>query len=406
MDHCTVLFVDDEPLVLKGLQRMLRAERQNWTLRFAGSGREALSLLSREAFDAVVTDLRMPEMDGAELLKTIMQLHPHMVRIVLSGEMDPGMMLRAVRCAHQVLAKPCSADSLKATLARAFSLRRMISSRKLQTLLSGLESLPSLPALYTEILVEIQSSNASPIKIGQIIARDVGMTAKILQLINSAFFGLPRRILIPHEAVSLLGYDTVKALVLSAKIFSQFDPNRIAGLSLHALWQHSQAAALCARSIMAADQQARRSWDEAFTAGVLHDLGKLVLAQNFPDRYRAVLEQARDSRRPVWELEAECFGASHAELGAFLLGLWGLGEEVIAAIAHHHRPQEESSPSRVTAVVYAANLLEHRLSAAMADTPEAAVDEDHLRRLGIAGQLAAWEESCRRQRCEEIAHAE
>ena len=168
-----------------------------------------------------------------------MDLHPHMVRIVLSGEMDRDLTFKTVHCAHQYLAKPCDADVLKATLARAFSLRRLINDRRLKTLLPRLESLPSLPTLYTEIIAEIQAPNSSFKKVGELIARDVSMTAKILQLVNSAFFGLARRIANPQEAVSLIGYDTVKALVLSAKVFSQFEVKRIPGLWLDALWRHS-----------------------------------------------------------------------------------------------------------------------------------------------------------------------
>jgi DNA-binding NtrC family response regulator len=186
MERYAVLFVDDEPLVLQGLQRMLRSERQNWSMRFVRSGTEALHVLENEAFDAVVSDLRMPEMDGAELLTRVMDRHPHMVRIVLSGDMDRDLTFKTVHCAHQYLAKPCDADTLKATLGRAFALRRLISDRRLKSLLPRLESLPSLPALYTEILGEIQAPNSSFRKVGELIARDVSMTAKI-QLVNSAF---------------------------------------------------------------------------------------------------------------------------------------------------------------------------------------------------------------------------
>jgi HD-like signal output (HDOD) protein/CheY-like chemotaxis protein len=404
-DRCSVLFVDDEPLVLQGLQRMLRSQRPNWTLRFASRGREALELLERESFDAVVSDLRMPEMDGVELLNIVMKNHPDTMRIILSGEMQQGMLLKAVRCAHQFLAKPCDAESLKAALTRAFALRRMISDRRLKALLSRMESLPSLPALYTEVLAEIQSPNPSFKKVGEIIAHDVGMAAKILQLVNSAFFGLPRRIVIPHEAVCLLGYDTVKALVLSAKIFSQFDPKRIVRLSLETLWQHCLRASLCGRTIGSVEKLPRKSQDEAFTAGILHDVGKLILAQNFPDTYGDILAKARARRQAEWDVENECFGVSHAEIGAYLMGLWGLGEEVIGAIAHHHLPPKNAAPGRLTAVMYAANALAHRLSPDPVDATEAEPTTDDLMQLNIAERFGVWEEACRRTFIEEVLRA-
>jgi HD-like signal output (HDOD) protein len=400
-----VMFVDDEPLVLQGLQRMLRPERERWDMRFARSAAEALDLLAHEPFDAVVSDLRMPEMDGAAFLTTVMDRYPHMLRIVLSGEMDRDLTFRTVHCAHQFLSKPCDTDTLKSTLARASSLRKLVNDRRLKSLLPRVESLPSLPALYTEILAEIQAPNSSFRKVGDLVARDLSMTAKILQLVNSAFFGLARRVASPQDAVSLLGYDTVRALVLSAKIFSQFTTQRIPGFWLDALWQHSFSTSLFARAIGVGEKLARKAQDEAFTAGILHDLGKLILAQNFPDDYTEAIAQSDRNNRPLWEVEVERFGASHAELGAYLLGLWGIGEDVVAAVAQHHQPPPAGSAARVTAVVYAANLLEHRLAAEPAVEEIPADEAEALRQLQVYERIPAWEDACRKIRLEEALRA-
>lgn len=218
-----ILFVDDEPLVLKGLQRMLRGMRGDWEMYFIDSAPKALAILDKYRFDAVVTDMRMPEMDGAQLLNEVMRTHPDVVRIVLSGEMDQEMILKTVRSSHQYLNKPCEPEVLKLTLKRAFALRSLLNDDRLKKSVAGIDSLPSLPTLYLEIMEELQSPNSSFKKIGAIISRDIGMTAKILQMVNSAYFGLCRKIGRAEEAVGYLGMETVKSLVLSAKIFSQFD---------------------------------------------------------------------------------------------------------------------------------------------------------------------------------------
>ena len=234
--RAAVLFVDDEPLVLQGLQRMLRPERDRWDMHFAASAEEALRLMAESPFDAVVSDLRMPGMDGAEFLACVMERSPQTVRIVLSGEMDRGLIFKTVQCAHQYLAKPCQPDALKSALERALALRRMMGDRRLKSLLPQLSSLPSLPALYFEILSEIQAPNASFKRVGELIARDVSLSAKMLQIVNSAFFGLPRRIADIAEAVSLLGFDTVKGLVLSVKVFSQFEAVSYTHLTLPTIY--------------------------------------------------------------------------------------------------------------------------------------------------------------------------
>jgi HD-like signal output (HDOD) protein len=318
-----------------------------------------------------------------------------MVRIVLSGEMNQASGFKTVRCAHRYLAKPCDAEALKSALSQALALRRWVDDHRLKELLARLESLPSLPEVYAELLAEIQAPNSSFRRVGDLIARDVGMTAKILQIVNSAFFGLGRRILNPQDAVAMLGYDTLKALVLSTKIFSQFDAKRVRCLDLNALWQHSMNTGMFARTIGVGEKLARTAQDEAFTAGVLHDVGKLILAHNFPEIYADVIMRSRAQQRPAVELEQECFGASHAELGAYLLGLWGIGEEVVGAIAYHERPPRTSAPSRVLAVVYAANALEHMLSGTPGDEAAAAVDPEILKQLNVAERFAAWEGTCR-----------
>jgi HD-like signal output (HDOD) protein len=162
---------------------------------------------------------------------------------------------------------------------------------------------------------------------------------------------------------------------------------------------------LFARCIGVVEKLPRKSLDEAFTAGILHDLGQLILAQNFPDDYAAVMDPCRRGPRPLWEAEIERFGASHAELGAYLMGLWGIGEEVVGAIAYHHQPPPTGAPGRVTAVVYAASALERHLGAEPTQEPAAAVAPEVLRQLNIAERMPAWEETCRKLRIEETLRA-
>ena len=405
LERCSVLFVDDDPRVLQGLRRMLHGERHGWSLQFAGSGREALACLGRGRYDAVVTDLRMPDMDGVELLTAAMEHHPNVARIVLSGEIDPSVGFKTVQCAHQFIAKPCEAETLKAALARAFVMRRLTGEHRMRALLSRLQTLPSQPALYTELTAAIQSPHSSCRAIGDLIARDAGMTAKILQLVNSAFFGLARRVASAREAVALLGTDTVKALVLGAKIFSQFESQRIKQLGLDSLWQHSLAVSGFARAISVLEQLPRRAQDEVFTAGILHDVGKLVLAQNFPEAYADILQRAQRREPALSELETERFGASHAELGAYLMGLWGLNEGVIDPIAGHHGPPRPTAAGAATTVVYAANALEHLLSGGPAAASAPPVDPAALRELNIADRFDQWERCCRRFRPEKTGHA-
>ncbi|MGD8524532.1 MAG: response regulator, partial [Desulfobacterales bacterium] len=375
-----VLFVDDEQLVLKGLQRMLRSMRREWNMHFVTSGQAAMGIIERHPIDAVVTDMQMPGMNGVQLLAEIMKRHPDIVRIILSGQLDQEMILQTVRSAHQHLAKPCDADLLKSTLSQAFALRDILVDDNLQKLVSRIESLHSLPSLYLEIMEELHSANTSFQKVGKIIAKDVGMTAKILQMVNSAFFGLRRQIASPKEAVSYLGLETVKSLVLTAKIFLQFDPKKISGFSLDELWNHSILTGLFAKIILQMEKQTREAINDAYMAGLLHDLGKLVLAQNLRDGYQQALTDARQSDRCLWEIENEIFGTTHAEIAAYLIGLWGLKYPVVEAIAFHHDPRRCPQNMGILTAVHTADTLAHDLVTTESN-PSSNVDTTYLTEL-------------------------
>jgi HD-like signal output (HDOD) protein len=195
----------------------------------------------------------------------------------------------------------------------------------------------------------------------------------------------------------------VKSLVLSAKIFAQFDTRRIGGFSMEELWRHSLETGRCARVVGIAEKMPRLALEDAFTAGILHDLGKPILAQNFPETYPGVLARAQEQGRAVRDLEVECFGACHAKLAAYLMGLWGVGEGVVDAIAFHHRPSESPSEALAIGAVHAANAIAHRLSGVTGEgqAEDVGLDLDYLARGDRLERLPVWQEACRSVRPEE-----
>ena len=391
-----ILFVDDEPKVLQGLQRMLRPMQQEWEMAFSESGKEALEILEKEPFDVVVSDMRMPGMDGAQLLNEVNKRYPKTVRFILSGHSDREMILKSVGPTHQYLTKPSDPEALKAVLKRALALRELLNNEVLKRLISRLKSLPSLPSLYVEVMKELQSPDSSVQKVGKIISQDMGMTAKILQLINSAFFGLPRQISSPEQAVGLLGLDTIRALVLSTHVFSQFDEAKLPGFHLTALWDHCVAVGSCANRIAKSEKAEKKSIDDALTAGLLHDSGKLVLATNLPDLYQEVLYMVDKQETNLLEAEKETFGTTHAEVGAYLLGLWGLPDPIVEAVAFHHHPNKCLSQafSSLTAV-HVANVLDHEERIDVESSSRSKIDLDYLSKLDIVDRLPAWRKACK-----------
>lgn len=379
-----IVFVDDDPKMLAGLQKRFRGMRNEWEMTFAGSGQEALEILQREAFHILVTDMRMPGMDGAELLRRVEKLYPHIVRIILSENSDAEMILKSAGPAHQCLSKPCDAGKLKMAVARAGTMRSLLKNEALINLISGIETLPSLPSLYTEVVNEANSPNGSLNKVGEIISKDVGMSAKILQLVNSSFFGLPSHVNSPIRAVCLLGLETIKSLIISVKIFSQFNRSGLSGFPISRLWNHSIATGIIARGMATQKDAGQNRIDEAFMAGLLHDVGKLILLDRLPQQYLEITAMEKSLRCPLWEAEQKVLGTTHAQVGAYLMGIWGLSESIVEALAYHHCPSKcpNESFSTLTAV-HLANSVEHESSTGSSLNR---LDFQYLEKLGIDDQ--------------------
>jgi len=390
-----ILFVDDEPNVLQGLKRMLRGMRNEWDMVFAEGGEEAMRILEGDSFEVLVTDMRMPGMHGAELLKRVKNKYPEIVRIVLSGHSDQELILKSVRTAHQYLSKPCDAETLKNTVSRACALRALLKDETLKQVVSNIDTLPSLPRLYQEIMAELQSENASIESIAKIISGDVGMSAKILQMVNSAFFALPRHIESIAQAVNLLGLETIKALVLSAQIFSQFENKGVSESFLEKLWSHCMGTAAFAKVIAKEEHLSREMADDAFLAGMLHDVGKLILSTGLSDKYSAIVKRAGENGASLREIEQEELGTTHGAVGAYLMGLWGFADNVVEAIAFHHTP--DACPAKTMgglAAVHAANALEHALGPEGMKMEEASLDREFLDQAGVGEKVEQWALAC------------
>ncbi len=388
-----ILFVDDEEMILQGLKRMLRPMKDNWEMVFAVSGSEALALMAKQPFDVVVSDMRMREMDGAELLGRVKKEHPQVIRIILSGQADREAALKSVKSAHQYLSKPCVPDILKNTINRSIALRDLLHNDKLQMLISRMDSLPSAPCLYAKVVELLDKSECSIKEIGETIAKDLGMTVKILQLVNSSFYGIPRRISHPKEAVSLLGLDTVKALILIMGVFSKYEHNDSFPFKIELLLNHSIKTGVIAKKLSAMEKFPKYIADETFISGVLHDIGKLVLAANMPDQYKKALGMAKKQNIPETEAEKQIFGTTHCAVGAYLIGLWGMPDVIVELVAFHHSPSdyviEDFAP---LAIVHAANALQH--CGNRADLPVTdilKIDYAYLDKTGLTGRIAEWQ---------------
>lgn len=394
----TVLFVDDEPVILQMLEKMMSKYADELDCVFVQSASKALVRLRRDRhYDAMVTDMRMPVMDGATLVRTVSKKWPKTARIILSAHSELEATLRGMPIAHQFLTKPIRPAAIHEALTRAWAVQTVLSDDYIRAVIGRVKELPPRPAVFAKLCVALDNPFCGLDEVTRIIERDAAVTAKILRVMNSAYFARRREITELQVAVSLLGANPIKNLVLGVQVFESFaKAEEIPGFSLDKLQEHAFLTGSIARRISRPE-----SADEAFLAGMLHDVGQLMLAWRQPAKYAEVVADAQSSDRAVEVVEYEKLGVSHAEVGAYLMAVWGLPYSVIEAVANHHAPTRAVAASfDTTAAVYVANHLASECIAEESATGRFVnldleylrldLDMDYLERIGVAHKLGEW----------------
>ncbi len=388
-----ILFVDDDELILRSIERVLRrpAAENGWELCFATNGEEALQEMARQPVDVLLVDANMTQMSGATLLRRVQERDPSVVRLLLSGHTGLDVLRSALPFAHQFLPKPCDGTLLRSTLESACNVRSLLSKPEMRHLVGSSNELPSGPRTFIELSNALSNPSSSARAVSEIIERDIAISARVLQLVSSAFYGLPRAVTTIGGAVAYLGVEVIKAIVLSVEVSRMFPTTQsISDFSVDALQQHGMKVSQFAKRILGPEP----GGDVLLVAGLLQDTGQLVLASRSPSRFGIALSTSSNRKHPLYEVELDMFGASHAEIGAYLLGLWGLPQRVVSAVAYHLEPQR--SGSRVfdaAAALYVANLLVVDPDVpALEEVPAntVALDLAFLRMAGVAHQLDEW----------------
>lgn len=383
-----ILFVDDQPEYLNRLHDALNPFGRLWRVDFAAGGEQALASLENDPADVVISSMQMAEMDGASLLTQVRERNPTTIRMILSTDATAPNLTRAATVAHRFLGKSCGPEELMTMIERSLRLRKLTEQTEAYRATVAATTLPSRPALYTELNRVLSDPLWGPDQVAAVIERDIAMTAKVLALANSAFFGVGHRITNVRDAVVYLGVETIRSLTLTAEAFGKLAPKNIDGFSIDDFQRHSMLVARITGAILPDG----RAQQEAVTAALLHDVGKLVLIADGPERWVKLNDEARARDLPLHEVERELEGVTHADTGAYLLSLWGLPDTVVEAVAHHHDP--EAFPGLAfdpVAAVHIADALAHELSPPATDgPPPGIVDESLLDRLGLRPRQDLW----------------
>jgi HD-like signal output (HDOD) protein len=293
--------------------------------------------------------------------------------------------------AHRFLAKPSSSAELRSMIERVCSLQDVLNTPEIRKVVGSIGELPSLSTTYTRLTQAVSNPDSGINMIAEIIEEDVAMSAKVLQLANSAFFGLAQKVTTLSNACSYLGMQTIKNLALASEAFRVLKPHSRIPLSVcESIEKHAHRVVL----IVSALHVDKSNRDVTIIAALLHDIGRLLMASAMPDQFCAVLSRASETGCRPFEAEEYLLGTSHAEIGAYLLGLWGIPSLAVEAIAHHHHPTRiPNSGFDCTAAVYVADLLDYELEAHPMDTIGAELEESdrvNLEALGVLPNFAEF----------------
>jgi HD-like signal output (HDOD) protein len=380
-----VLFVGLDPGSVRDFNRIANSSVGAWSITRAATCAEAGQLLEQEPADVVIAAAQEKQPGCLEFLDYLMVRHPETTRVILVESGATENMLDGVGRAHHYIQTPCDWSTLVLLLNSIASRNWEETFPGLPHLITRLPHLPSLPETYFQLASELQEGDVSVERVGELTAQDPALSAKVLQLANSAVFGLQLRVTHPTEAVLYLGLETIKALLLLAHTFSTFENVPAAQISL--LQRHALNVGRFAQGLAVRENTALEVQNEAFTSGLLHDIGKLLLAANIPQEYSWILEQSRLQKRHTAELETEMLGANHAAIGGFILHTWHLPGPIVDAVTWHHFPSrcpEMSSEFSALAAVHVANAAEHQRQPDSADTPQSALDWEFLRGVGFS----------------------
>lgn len=341
MNNSRILVFADTASEMENLRPAFADLPAHWQVTFCKSQREAMTTLEGKECQVVFADTAAGAGAGAQFLHEVWKLHPKTVRYLIGDSVEVDVMLTCVLGAHQFMERPVKPDAVQALLPRVEVINGLISNKKIQTLVSKMRTFPSRPSLYLEVLKEFRSPSASPKVIGDLVSKDMAISTKLIQIVNSAYYGLAQHITDPADAVMLIGMEATSSLILSIDAFARFDKLKPLYFSIDKVWRHSQAVAHAAKRFALSMTGDTALANDAFTAGLLHDIGKLAIALNFEQEYQNAMVLAEKNSIPPVKVEKELFGASHADVGAYLISLWGLPLSIVEAVASHHLPPSE-----------------------------------------------------------------
>ncbi len=379
-----ILFVHDDVRLCERVTRSLATREPEWEIQSSSREDEAWAQVREWDPTAIVVAARPPALDGVRLLARVRDLRTDTVRIIVGVDADAEHGLRTLRLAHRALPDPFEVSALHEMLKRMLLLSEVVAQPAVRRILAQIGSLPAVPSVYTRLSRRLDDPSASVYELSEMIASDSTLAVQVLRIANSAYFGRHQRVTRLESAAARLGTRLLRSLVLMAEVYGRFPVSPFIAERLESLQEH---ASLVAR--IAANLEPNAPWrDDAFTGGLLHDIGKLLLASHLPDVHTSIVRESERTGTEEFMVELQRLGIHHGTLGACMLGMWGLPSVVLDAARSHHAPLL-IVPEKLDAVL-AVTIADHLAHAAVAPPSVAGARSRTLELLAADPRWMRW----------------
>ncbi len=384
-----ILIIDEDPQALQNYRDALAPKATQWTIDYAATVDQGLQAAQDGKPDIVIAALSTSDGHGADILARFEEIAPDAQRFITASETDKPKLESTFGSSFQFLPSPCPAPRLITEIQRCVAIDTWLGNDRIKQLVAKMGEFPSLPPIYLKVVNALNSRHADTETISQAIAGDLAISAKVLQTVNSSFYGFDEKIANIAEAINILGTECVKNLVLAIQVFNNIGRSADQKAITDELWHHSMSVAVAARRIVSYESKDEKAAEEAYTAGLMHDIGKLILLNTVPEQYAEARALANEKAIPQTDAEDQIIGCNHAETGAYVLARWGMPANLTEAVALHHDPVNSFGKSFSTlAAVHIANAIVHHRQ--NPDHPGAHPSQEFLVEIGKSDSWEDW----------------
>lgn len=363
----------------------------SWSVNIADNTKDAVDFVRGNDIDVIICDDEVADSKGLDVISSCSHERPGVLSFLRKSN-SPTKEESIALSEKKVFVLPenLEEEGIYSHISRRVLLKSLSENLNLLSVIRKMKKMPTIPQLYHQITRELRKEDGSIEFVAGLISKEPSMATRILKAVNSPAYVLGYEITEVVHALLFLGKEATQAQILADSVFNSYPNQSVAGLNLQEVWKHSINVSAIARRISMSIDSNKKSAEIACTAGVVHDLGKVLMATNLPDHYQQAVNYAKEERVPLVQAEEKVFGTNHAQVAASLMGLWSIPFRILNSVAYHHNPTGTmKKPPTSAMALYIADGFENAKSKNVLGQN---IDENIIEDWGFTDQFEDWAE--------------